>query len=365
MLNLGKKLALAFFTLALTLMTLEIGCRIKAWRDDLAVLRAYADLAQATPPIALPADRDATLREIICPTRNPRRIYQLVAGLNTRIGGQPLNTDQQGLRVMPAPPPGLPKVRIKGLGDSVMFGWGVADDATYIYHLQHHLQQAWPDVGWQVDNLAVPGYNTVMEVEAFRDDALENPPDLVVIEYVSNDLDLPNFIISRENYGTLRKSFLLEYILLHLKHRQRAQLVSRNIKLRGAPKRTVDRFVNDPQVLPPHLQGMVGVKAYQAAIRHLARLAQRHNFQLVMLAEDPPPEHVRQVCAQCDIPLVETAPTTARYLADHNLPMASMVLSAQDLHPSPLAHQVVAGALFDYLQNSGTLSNLASRSLSR
>jgi hypothetical protein len=46
---------------------------------------------------------------------------------------------------------------------------------------------------FEVWNLAVPGYNSVQEVATFAAKADSIRPDLVIVNWVGNDMDLPNF----------------------------------------------------------------------------------------------------------------------------------------------------------------------------
>jgi hypothetical protein len=72
-----------------------------------------------------------------------------------------------------------------GLGDPLMFGWGVSDEEYYLALLSKYLNQSLPLVSnWEIINTAVPGYNTVMEVETLKVKALHYSPDLVIIDFL-------------------------------------------------------------------------------------------------------------------------------------------------------------------------------------
>ena len=53
--------------------------------------------------------------------------------------------------------------RVLGVGDSLMFGWGVDEGRDYLSVLERRLEREHPERSWEVINTAVPGYNTVME----------------------------------------------------------------------------------------------------------------------------------------------------------------------------------------------------------
>jgi hypothetical protein len=357
-----RRLALSAVTGALLMALLEVACRVKTWREDQRYLEAYSAMESATNAAPPPTQENVRLRDIIRHSPNTRRIYSLKPNLDVRLAGWRLTTDPEGWRRMPPISSNGPVVSVVGLGDSVMLGWGVADEESYLYRLQGLLEQHEPGLSWQVINLSVPGYNTVMEVETFREQGLLRRPHLVLLEYVGNDLDLPNFIIERENYFTLQKSFLLEQIQLRRKNRTRERWASKLMKFRAAPKaEDRSRFESDPHKVPRLFRDMVGVEAYQDAVGSLARLARRHDFEVILLAAESPPDHVRRVSAEYGIPLVELKSVVDAFFLERGLPPSAMSVSASDPHPSALAHQVIAQELFDFMVRSGTLDRLRQR----
>lgn len=78
--------------------------------------------------------------------------------------------------------------RILVLGDSVTFGHGALSDTTYPYLLEQRLKRWRPDVGWQVWNLGVPGYNTAQELKYLERVGPIYQPDLVIVGFYENDL---------------------------------------------------------------------------------------------------------------------------------------------------------------------------------
>ena len=82
-------------------------------------------------------------------------------------------------------PPGT--FRILVIGDSVTFGHGATFETTYPFLLEQRLKQWRPEVGWQVWNLGVPGYNTRQEVTYLQEIGPRFQPDLVIIGFYPND----------------------------------------------------------------------------------------------------------------------------------------------------------------------------------
>jgi lysophospholipase L1-like esterase len=118
---------------------------------------------------------------------NPILLYELRPGSVVRAEVEyRINAD--GLRG-----PELPadearrRKRIAVLGDSIAFGYWVAEQDTFPRQLETLLRRAGTDV--DVLNFGVPGYNLEQEVEALRLKALSFDPDAIVIGVCLNDLD--------------------------------------------------------------------------------------------------------------------------------------------------------------------------------
>ena len=78
--------------------------------------------------------------------------------------------------------------RILMLGDSIVFGWGVAQDKTMSVALERDLK----DGGFgpvEVINTGVGNYNTAMEVAYFLKSGAALRPDVVVLNYFINDAE--------------------------------------------------------------------------------------------------------------------------------------------------------------------------------
>jgi lysophospholipase L1-like esterase len=106
-------------------------------------------------------------------------------------GFLPVDTNSMGYR---GPDVTLEKpgdtFRILGLGDSVMWGVGVPDDATYLRQLEGLMnKQRGPgrDEHTQVINTAVVGYSLYQELLTLQRDGVALKPNLVLVGFVPND----------------------------------------------------------------------------------------------------------------------------------------------------------------------------------
>jgi len=81
------------------------------------------------------------------------------------------------------------------LGDSVGFGYDRenTDKTVFSYILQEYLAK-----DYDVFNLSVPGYNTIQEAEVLYSKGLKYKPDLVLVIFCLNDLDV-NYTITHYN----------------------------------------------------------------------------------------------------------------------------------------------------------------------
>ncbi|HEY5647337.1 MAG TPA: GDSL-type esterase/lipase family protein, partial [Pseudomonadales bacterium] len=251
------------------LLVLEAGARLHAWHSDSTLQRGLGTLGSAA------ASDDLSLQHLIRWHENPRIIYDLVPGLRGTFRGRPLTINAQGFRGPPvarAKPDGT--LRIAGIGDSVMFGWGVGDDEPYLAGIGDRLAAALPErrVDWV--NAAVPGYNTVNEVETLEQKLLDYTPDVVILGYVNNDLYPPGFLRKRQPYFAMDRSFLAQFVRnaldgLHVPDNE----------LERPPDAFRHRtFLGEEALIPDAYREVIGIHAFETAIERLAELAKAHRF---------------------------------------------------------------------------------------
>ncbi len=114
-----------------------------------------------------------------------------------------LTTNAAGFRDAPHAEVKAPGAyRIAVLGDSFVFGSGVAQDETLTRRLAAHLGP-----GFEIVNLGVPGYGTDQELLTLRRWGRKLSPDLVLLAFFWNDL-MEN--VSDRIYGLPKPRFTLE-----------------------------------------------------------------------------------------------------------------------------------------------------------
>jgi hypothetical protein len=140
----------------------------------------------------------------------PSIVYELKPKLDLEFGHRRVVTNAAGMRdSRDYPLERSPKsVRILGVGDSGMFGWNVEQDEDYLSVLEKTLAARQDGILYEVLNLAVPGYNTQLEVETVRTKGLAYRPDVVIIAWCDNDYSLPFFFYQHGDFSRLDVSFL-------------------------------------------------------------------------------------------------------------------------------------------------------------
>ena len=322
---------LVLFSICIACLSLEIALRMTAAHRDHKNEKLLRNLDSSRVPKENAA---VFLRDIIQLSANPSLVYELMPNLSVRFMGGKVKTDTDGFRVTPGSCEQSEPYTIIGLGDSVMFGWGVNDQETYLTYLG----EALADHCIRIINMAVPGYNTVMEVEALQEKGLAHNPDLVVMHFVDNDLYLPNFIRKKDKHITLTCSYLL------------AELSRwRGTRIRTRP---FDHLVRISGDVPNEYQYMVGVDAYRTAMIRFKELSREHNFKILLLSNWAPPGYVVDIASEINVPVVDLGEPLQRYSREHGITEyqgSILTVSKNDPHYSALAHGIVAQEVYQNL----------------
>ena len=126
---------------------------------------------------------------------DPELNYRHRPGFRTHYQGHAADFNELGLRERPVSPKAEDETRIVILGDSVVFGWGVAEQDTFGRQLERELAGR---LGRPVRtvNTGVCSYNTVQQLRVLRREGRTLEPDAVLLLYVENDV-LPFIPVDR------------------------------------------------------------------------------------------------------------------------------------------------------------------------
>ena len=351
----AQNLALLAGSLLLVAAALEVALRLHTQFASPATLADLETEEEATPAEPRTVAARGRIHQIR-PSANERIVYELKPNLRVvDEEGNTYTTNSAGFRgpeVRAQKEPGT--VRIVGLGDSVMYGTGVSDGENFLSLLRRQLDARYPSVEWEIVNTAVPGYNTVMEVETLATKGLRYAPDLVIIMFVGNDLHLPNFILEPVD-AWKRHSLLLETLTTRLGRLPVARLV------RAPRAHDGNWFEGDPERVPERYRAMVGEGAYRRAMTRLRDLSVKHGFEVLVLQQFDR-LGVAEICDSLGLPYFTFEPAIRAYQRAHGIERwkgSPLSVSPSDPHPSPLGHRLYADTLRARLEADGTPARLA------
>lgn len=381
----GPRRAVAQLVLACFSIALSLACAEALFRQYLLRHPRQRVVAsgRAEDPGAADQRPTYTYATMIEPDNHPQIPYRLRPRLDGRFGDQLLRTNgdrMRGPEVRPAKTPGT--LRVLGLGDSVMFGWGVAYEEAALTLLGRRLEDA---LGMPVEtlNTGCPSYDTAVEVAVLKEYGLRYDPDLVVLIFLHNDLGFPGAMIEPVRPWTLRRSYLRE--------QARRRLADRwgNAPAEGEDfisTRSVDRLqksgdvaTNDQDRLVlqvrDHYARMVGRDAVRERLADLQETLAARGIPGLLLynpialtpgrpeSYEPTGAWVVGEARALGLLAEDMSPSYDRYLQDHGFTnmAAGLWVSPDDWHPRAPAHALMAERAFDALREHGVLEQLRAR----
>jgi hypothetical protein len=333
------RVLMVLFSVSLSSFIGEVGLRVyhirRTGNNSLEKLRTYRRKGKPTPirsthPLAM----------IVEPSEDPKIVYELQSNLDLEFGHRRVRTNSDGLREdRDYPTNRLPNsVRIAGIGDSGMFGWDVEQGQEYMAVLETNLNRRQSGILYEVLNFAVPGYNTQLEVETMRIKALPYHPDIVIVGWCENDYSLPYFMLEKENYRGLDKSYL--YHLLFKRNSANSTEFSPGITIHDQREFEGDKVT-------PELKAGTNVAGVERSMAELKELARSERFHLLVLG--PMAADICGICKELAIPYFNTL----EQIPDDKYPKDYLV---HFMHPSPDGHRVLGEYLERELDRRGWLT---------
>lgn len=312
----GGKLILAAASAVAALLVAEGALRLAPQGSE--IYQQAAPRQVASPDFA----------HLLEPDPDPRLRMRLRPGLDADFKGTRVRTNAAGFR---GPELRDGTYRIAAIGDSVMFGWGVAEEETYLRLLERSLAAVRADV--EVVNLAVPAYNTVQEVALLERHAAALRPAWVVVGFVGNDFDPVMKVFPRT--GLLERHSWLYRLM--------------EIRSRG---------------LTPAARAAHRKQAALDALHRLGAQARERGFSVAAflyaglvtgagerLAREHP--EVKEACVREGFLVIELRPMLERAIAAGEIESSFDIWLRKekpiDPHPSPLGHRIIARGLHEAL----------------
>jgi len=258
-----------------------------------------------------------------------------------------------------------------------MMGMGVDFEDTYGEVVERELnlrsKENKMDVNFEFINLAVHGYNTTMEVETFFQKGIPFDPDLVVISYVPNDFDLPNFIIKKEDPWMSKKSFAVFYInkrleiLANTKYGKfLGNAAWQNQKQdRGVWGLDMALWRNaKEEFVPDDYKFMVGMEAYVREMKRLKQKCDEMKIPLVLVFDVPEEKVVEnreriaiQTARELNIPVIKDYEEVRAFLKEQNTGPEFFCILSHDCHPNKWGHLIKGKKLASFIYDNDITSN--------
>ncbi len=220
-------------------------------------------------------------------------------------------------------------IRVVGIGDSVMFGWGVEENRRYMDVLERKLNENFPEHNWEVLVFAVPGYNLVMEVEILKQEALGYDPDLIVYGFIKNDFCLPGFLSRKRSFCSSRP-MVLDILDPYIRN----NIFFQGKTLLGKP---FHKICEEGEI-PESYKNLAGEEAFVKAFKELADMGIQKNVPVVVFSQGKISPFIKAIHENI-------------YYFDAEKEMgiykqSDFVISQKDRHPSATGHRIMAEALY-------------------
>ena len=336
---------LAMVTVSIVLVLLATELLLRAWwgngltEDD---LRERLESSREASPDE--ARGPFSLYGLVQASDLPDVVYELKPHLDGTFRDQPIRTNSFGLRddeIAVEKPLGT--FRIVGLGDSHMFGWGVAQGEPWLDVAERTLNEAGAPRRFEVVNCAAPGYNTTMEVALFEHECRAFEPDLVVVSFVRNDFRLPHFLQPPRELSSVAQWYLAEVVRAALRPSEDDEIP--------------DLLLHDRSELPAEVRDgarrryeyMVGAEAFRRALERLDALTSEPPVPVIFAVVGTDDPETRQAVAMAEeqgFVVLDFGSALIAYLRDHRIAQNKAQWKKQfqlvgDSHPSPLAHRIL------------------------
>lgn len=244
--------------------------------------------------------------------------------------------------------------RILMLGDSVVFGWGVDDEVTFVRRLETELNARGDGRRYEVINTGHLMYDTTQEAALLAQEGLALDPDLVILVYVVNDVE-PTAILVEEAFAAAERAEpaaargLLERFhgLLRRWLRATTTLLETVHLGRTAPGPKDGASVRLEPAMIRH--GEEGWSRSRAALRRIRDLCRERGIPLLVLDHTLPPlEGLAEFCKAEGIDLFDFRFTPQELGSD-------IYNSLVDSHANARGHEILWRRLREVLARTGVL----------
>lgn len=323
-------------------------------------------------------DMNYTYMTMVQPSSEPEIPYEMKPHLDGLFADLPMKTNSLGMRG-----PELDQarktgsLRILGLGDSVMMGWGVSFEDTALTKIGHLLAEA---TGRPVEtaNLGCPSYNTAVETATYRLKGRRLKPDLVVLVFMENDFGFPGLMLEPVVRSTVRKSYLREQLRKSLVPFWRDAADYEQGEFVSTRQFDAMKGKKDDQLTPrerwlrkvqAHYLHMTDLDGVRASLKDLADMIREDGaagivvYDPIHLTVGDPRSYEKNAgwvvatAREFGLAAVDMTPVYERHLQSAGLQRMEQRLwvSPTDWHSNAEAHDLIARTVVALLRENGTL----------
>ena len=315
----------------------------------------------------------------------PRYPENIPNGRNESYVGVPVSINSLGLR---GPEISVPKpphtVRIVGVGDSITFGYGIAQEETFLSLLQARLNQSsGGEVRYEVVNAGVEGTGLDYYYHFLTTDAPKLQPDIVLVNLCLNDIAIYSDAGRKSERGVRSSTdtvvrgtsdFLLKHSQLYIALYMRLKSVLYGLGLLDINK------IQGYNFLPLEPSSSRQEKAWKSSFEILSRiaeLARRDHYRLLVVVfpmemqlsadalrlyrdqfrvrlgaeaqSGEPQKRILEFGNELGIQVVDLLPAF-RTVDSGKLYLRNKVISLDPIHPSPLGNRIASNEIFKTLE---------------
>jgi len=337
----SREVLLVVASVVICLVALEIGLRlfyIFTYKGTMEDVHGHFP----NPPKGV----HVLLGAMIRPHINQRIIYILRPDLDIFYQGVRATTNSSGWREGEHPKKKLEHtIRVVGIGDSVMFGWGVEENRRYMDVLERKLNENFPEHNWEVLVFAVPGYNLVMEVEILKQEALGYNPDLIVYGFIKNDFCLPGFLLRKRSFCSSRP-MVLDYLDPYIQN----NIFFQGKTLLGKP---FGEICEEGDIPEPY-KGLAGEEAFVNAFKELADIGVQKNIPVVVFSEEKLEPFYQAIHE--NIYYFDAGKEMEYYSRFYK--QSDFIINKNDRHPSETGHRIMAEAIYRQLLEADIIQDI-------
>ena len=226
--------------------------------------------------------------------------------------------------------------RIIFLGDSFTFGIGIESNETFPKLLENKLNEVKNGKSYEVMNFGVPGYNTLDEIQFFKDVGLKYNPNMVVVGFIDNDIDDNVEMWQRISEGiNVSNNTIKEGDI-------ESQIKITNLQLDIIKQYEHEIFTNESNF------NLHWNKIVAQPLSELSALSKKNNFTVTIVMLDTNPvqkesEGLDTIANEYGWHVVKLEQVLKSY------PKIELALSENDWHFNYFASQIVASQIYGYL----------------